>query len=139
MRKVVLLIAGLFALSAQAKNDIPKPYLSPEVEKQASQPRHSLTRPGLCELEVANLSHKAAFVDIVYDNFSISQGNQVNPGYSLYVPLHYSGYCHNAAYALIYSPETNILYKNFGYVDQTLKIYSGLNSMIAVKKVKRTK
>lgn len=137
MRKMFVLMAAVASMTAQAKTEIPKPFLSPQVEQQATTEKSPLTRPGLCELEVANLSHKSAFVDVVYDNFSVSTGNRVAPGYSLYVPLHYSGYCHNAAYALIYSPESQILYKDFGYVDQVLKVYSGLNSTIAVEKVKK--
>ena len=141
MRKIMILVASLLALSVQAKTVvIPKPYVNPPVKQSdINKSKSPLTRPGLCELEVANLSHKSAFVDLVYDNFSVSAGHHVAPGYSLYVPLHYGGYCHSAVYALLYSPESTILYKDFGYVDQILKIYSGLNSVVSVKAVKKDK
>lgn len=144
MRKLVLVLVSFFVFNAYAskKVEIPKPYLNPQVEQgqQAAITAKSspLTRPGLCELEVANLSHKGAYVDVVYDNFTVSAANYVSPGYSLYIPLHYSGYCHSAAYTLIYSPEATVLYKDFGYVDQTLKIYSGLNSQISVEQIKKS-
>lgn len=137
MRAVCILIASIFAISAQAKTNMPKPFIYPQVEQTQVAQKKSLTRPGYCELEIANLSHKSAFVDLVYDNFSISAGHRVDPGYSLYTPLNYSGGCHRAVYALIYSPESQILYKDFGYTDQVLKIYSGFDSAIEVKQVKK--
>jgi len=143
MRKIIMLVASFFVLTVHAKQEvqIPKPYLSPQVEAEqaTTAKKNPLTRPGNCEFEVANLSHKGAYVDFVYDNFTVSSSNYVRPGYSLYVPLHYAGYCHSAVYAMVYSPEAVILYKDFGYVDQILKIYSGLNSDISVKAVKKAK
>ena len=138
MRKMLVVLACLFTFSVQAKVVIPKPYLSPQVEqKQQSIKTNPLTRPGICELEIANLSHKGAYVDLFYDNYTVTTANYVAPGYSLYVPLHYAGYCHSSVFTFIYSPESIILYKDFGYVDQILKIYSGLNSSIGVKMDKK--
>ena len=137
MRLICILIASIFAVTAQAKTYVPKPYIYPQVKQHKITAKTSLTRPGYCELEVANLSHKTAFVDFVYDNFSISAGHRVDPGYSLYAPLNYSGHCHRAVYTLIYSPEHIILYKGFGYTDQVLRILSGFNSNIAVKQIKK--
>lgn len=143
MRKLVLVLVSFFVVNAYAskKVEIPKPYLNPQVEQgqQAAITAKSsqLTQPD-CVIEVANLSHKGAYVDVVYDNFTVSPGHYVIPGYSLYIPLRYSGYCHASAYTLIYSPEATVLYKDFGYAYQTLKIYSGLNSQISVEQIKKS-
>ena len=99
-----------------------------------------ISQPGYCEFEIQNLSHKSAFVDIVYDAFLLSAGHRVDPGYNLHVSLmDTSGRCHRAAYTLVYSPEAIILYKDFGFVDKTLKIYSALGGEVAVKQVKTKK
>lgn len=136
MRKLVIFLFSIVTMVAQAKDSIPQPFLYPQVDEKAQQ-LDTITRPGRCELEVANISHRAVMVDLVYDNFTISQGHQVNPGYSLYVPLQYAGYCHSAAYALIYSPEAVILFKDFGYVGQILKVCSGFTNKIEVKAEKK--
>lgn len=137
MRAVIFIFASIFAFATQAKSEAPTPFIYPPLEQSKALKSSPLKRPGYCEVEIANLSHKTAFVDIVYDTFQISAGHRVDPGYSLYIPLNYDGGCHRAAYTLIYSPEAQILYKDYGYTDQVLKIYSSFNSEVAVKQVKK--
>lgn len=137
MRAVILFFASLFALTTQAQTKIefPTPFVNPPIEQSN---KSLINQPGRCEFEVQNLSHKSAFVDIVYDNFSISAGHRVDPGYNLHIHLmDTSGVCHAAAYTLVYSPEAIILFKDFGFVDKTLRIYSALNDSMAVKQVEK--
>lgn len=137
MRAVVFLIASLFTLASHAKAEFQAPFISPAIEQSSSVESKSVVgQPGLCEFEIQNLSHKSAFIDVVYDSFLLSAGNRLDPGYNLHVHLRdRGGICHRAAYVLVYSPEAIILFKDFGFVDKTLRIYSGFNSDIKVKQV----
>lgn len=137
MRAVIFLFASIFTFAAQAASEMPSPFLYPPVQQSKAVKTTAFARPGYCELEIANLSHKSAYADIVYDTFQVKAGYRIAPGYSLYIPLNYNGGCHRAAYALIYTPEAQILYKDYGYTDQVLKIYSAFNSSIAVKKAEK--
>ncbi len=137
MRKMLIALVSLLAFSAQAKNiDIPKPYFSPQLEQ-----KQSVTRPGVCEIEVRNNSIRSAFIDVVYpiteNKLELKANMRIAPGYTMYIPLFYGGFCHTGAYALMYNSNATILYKNFAYKDQVLTIENGLSDTIAVKSIKK--
>ncbi len=121
MRAIIVLIASLFAIPtfAATPNKISM--------------KVGYTAPGYCEIEVANQSHKGAYVDILYDNHTRRNGNYVYPGYSLNIPLYYGGYCHQYAYLNIYSPEHYLLFSGYAYVGHTITIHSALGKQ-SIKK-----
>jgi hypothetical protein len=123
MRTLLLLIISVLSFTTYAQNSNTIP-----ATKTAT-----MTAPGYCEIEIANRSYKGAYVDIQYDNGSRRNNLYVYPAHSLFVPLYYGGYCHQAAYFTVYSPEHYLLYSGYAYVGHTLTINAALHGTMTVK------
>lgn len=142
MRKLFVVIACLLTFSAFAKGEVPEPYIKPSSEAMINKTKSTvLTRPGLCELEVANMSGREVYVDFFYvisGKEKIVKNMLVYPGYSAYVPLQqYNGFCDhdNRAVTLIRTidlPPTYI-FQGFGHIDQVLKVVATPFNELSIK------
>lgn len=119
MKRIILCLSfflACFSIQAQSINTPNELFVKPS----------NISAPGYCEIEVANQSALGAYVDIQYDNGDFRANNYVAPGYSLYIPLHYYGYCHSYATLSIRSIYNDFLFYGAAYVGHTVSIVPGL-------------
>ena len=141
MRKLFVVIACLITFSAFAKGEVPEPYIKPSSEAMLNKTKSTiLTRPGRCELEVANQSGRGVYVDFFYvisGNEKIVTNFYVAPDYSAYLPLSQNGICDysNRAVTLIHTIDNPSLYiyQGFGHIDQVLYVRSTAVNELSVK------